>query len=72
MRFFTKQIPTAIRDMRMAVSLDHTSAVRKPWPVGQIWSAAHFRVARMAVSIKNNQHKFPRLSMRDPDEFHLC
>ena len=25
------------------------SAVRKLWPVGQIWPTAHFRVARMAV-----------------------
>ena len=25
-------------------------AVRKPWPASQIWPAAHFRVARMAVS----------------------
>ena len=48
------------------------AAVRKPWPAGQIWPAAHFRVDRMAMSTKNNSHKFPRLSMRDPDEFHLC
>ena len=26
------------------------SAVRTPWPAGQMWPAAHFRVARMAVS----------------------
>ena len=28
--------------------------VRKPWPAGQIWPAAHFRVARMAVSTTQN------------------
>ena len=27
-------------------------AVRKPWPAGQNWPAAHFRAARVAVSTK--------------------
>ena len=35
-------------------TLYYMPAVRKPWPTGNIWPAAHFRVARMAVSTKKS------------------
>ena len=34
----------------VAAPIQSISAVRKPWPAGQIGPVAHFRVARMAVS----------------------
>ena len=44
------------------VTFPSTADIRKPWPEGQIRPAAHFRVARMAVSAKKNWRKFTRLS----------
>ena len=45
----SRQITKYLKLLNFFYFEQFSAAVRKPWPVGQIWPAAHFWAARMAV-----------------------